>query len=731
MRLRSLIAVAATVVCAPAAFCQSWGISQVASSPPPPPDQLYFFSDYGTSFIQGPDGRLYAAFTVAGNDSDTAYLFNMQAGAANFNVLNTSNATSAPPYYPLLAGADGNYYAVAASSGEVYQFTSSGVATDLGKDGGIGPLLQTSDGALYGVGVSTGGTSYIYKLVLPNSYSTLYTFPSGQQPSSLLVAADGNFYGTTKGGGTYSDGTIFRVTPAGVGTTIYSFSGTSDGKAPTSLMQASDGNFYGLTAGSVFQYQASGALVTLHTFNGYPPIGPLFEAGDKNLYGDTAYTNGTPEKVFRVTFAGAYSEPISAVPSATYPVSSLVQANDGNFYLSVAGTQYGGVGEIVPTSAVPPPVQISSSAGTASVTAGTPVTITWNAVNLPAGSTQPCFASGGWSGWYPVSGTAQVTPTESGVATYALTCNGVESNAVNVSVTSPQQKATSTALAVGAQPVVIGSSLTLTATVSPTSGSPVPTGTVSFYSGTTLVGSGALNGSGVATVVKQTSGLPAGTYPVYAVYGGDSDNANSRSTAANVILKNASNVLLYASGSVVQQGQSETLSTLVTGSNPTGTVTFSSGGQTIGSAAVSESGSATLSVAQVEVPIGIYAVIATYSGDAANVSSTSKPVSVQVKATPHVVLSAAPNPVQQGQTVTLAVSVSATQSGNPTPTGNVTLMSGGTVLANLSLNSSGTASLEAPTVNYGAGSYPLTATYQGDGNYAAGTSSTVTVTITP
>jgi uncharacterized repeat protein (TIGR03803 family) len=93
-----------------------------------------------------------------------------------------------------------------------------------------------------------GGT--IFKLTAFGILTTLHSFGAmndGDMPSSLMIAGDGNFYGTTTSGGAGGIGTLFRVTPAGSESVLYSFTG-SNGTGPTSLILASDGNFYGLTS---------------------------------------------------------------------------------------------------------------------------------------------------------------------------------------------------------------------------------------------------------------------------------------------------------------------------------------------------------------------------------------------------------------------------------------------------------------------------------------------------
>jgi uncharacterized repeat protein (TIGR03803 family) len=104
--------------------------------------------------------------------------------------------------------------------------------------------------------------------------STLANFSgsNGATPTAPLIqATDTNFYGTTSQGGAYQSGTIFKMTPSGTLTTLYSFCASGgqcpDGYQPNAgLMQATDGNFYGTTSdggahqagGTVFKITPSG-----------------------------------------------------------------------------------------------------------------------------------------------------------------------------------------------------------------------------------------------------------------------------------------------------------------------------------------------------------------------------------------------------------------------------------------------------------------------------------------
>jgi len=187
-------------------------------------------------------------------------------------------------------------------------------------------------------------------------------FPSDGADSraKLVQGGDGNFYGTTYGGGMNNNGTVFRISPGGSYTSLYSFVGspTGGGHPQAGLVQGSDSNFYGTTylggsvnSGTVFRISPSGTYTTLYSFVGYPtdgngPLGELVQGTDANFYG-TTYYGGTNScscgTVFRIspsgTYTSLYSFGSSAIDGAS-PEAGLVQGSDGNFYgtTSVGGT---------------------------------------------------------------------------------------------------------------------------------------------------------------------------------------------------------------------------------------------------------------------------------------------------------------------------------------------------------------------------------------------------------
>src|SRR6185503_8995580 len=133
----------------------------------------------------------------------------------------------------------------------------------------------------------------------------------GTVTASLVQGPDGNFYGTTAQGGPRGSGTVFRVTPAGVLTTL-----VSDQANPAAgLIVGNDGLLYGMTTaggaggfGTVFKLTTSGVLTNFAVFNGAnarSPLTGLVLAGDGNFYGASqgGGTNGFGA-VFRVTPGG-------------------------------------------------------------------------------------------------------------------------------------------------------------------------------------------------------------------------------------------------------------------------------------------------------------------------------------------------------------------------------------------------------------------------------------------
>ena len=284
------------------------------------------------------------------------------------------------------------YQGGAGGNGSVFRISPSGSFTNFysftgGADGyyPLGGLVQGSDGNLY-------GTSYsdVFRISLSGSFTNLHSFSGSDGYNTyagLVQGSDGNFYGTAAQGGSNNNGAVFQISPSGSYTNLYLFSGyisgggDSDGEDPRgALVQGSDGNFYGTTAGgganfiydsgTVFRISTNGSYAILHSFtlftNDGEGIGPeagLVQGSDGNFYGTTpASTNGSDYgTLFRITPSGKLTTLYEFTGPAD-PYGALVQGSDGNFYGTTQEGGTNGVGSvfklIVPLN--PPANQISA-----------------------------------------------------------------------------------------------------------------------------------------------------------------------------------------------------------------------------------------------------------------------------------------------------------------------------------------------------------------------------------
>jgi uncharacterized repeat protein (TIGR03803 family) len=260
-------------------------------------------------------------------------------------------------------------------------------------------VIQASDGNFYGttVGGGANGGGSVFKLTPSGTLTTLYSFCSqancadGAEPvAGVIQASNGNFYGTTHIGGANQSaddgsggGTAFQLTPSGTLTTLHSFcsqANCADGKLPAAgLIQAGDGNFYGTTSGggangggTVFKLTPSGTLITIYSFcsigdpstgfclDGQVPQGGVTQGSDGNFYGATVW--GGPNfpspfgdgTVFQLTPSGSLTTLYSFCSVGTYPDCSdgfwpfarLIEGSDGNFYGAAGGGGAAGYGDI-------------------------------------------------------------------------------------------------------------------------------------------------------------------------------------------------------------------------------------------------------------------------------------------------------------------------------------------------------------------------------------------------
>jgi len=338
--------------------------------------------------VRSADGTFYGADfgTFNGGLSHGAILKLSQNGSlTSLYVFQAATPDEANPTV-LIAGADGNFYgataprAVGDLNGMIFKLTPTGTFTPIyhfqdGKGTHATTLVQGADGNFYGTaaGDSSGGffnhpasmhnPGIFFRLTPAGVFTVLYAFTGGADgslPNALVQGKDGNFYGSTFCGPESpanlfnGNGTIFKITAGGVLTTLYSFTGTSDGANPGNVIEGADGNLYGIadagTTRTVFKFTKAGQRSTvynLQTTNGTVSAG-LLASTDGNVYGTTK-DGGIPKagNIFRIDPAGQVttwafdgagtggqpSRPFEGAEHSLYGATALGGgSNDGTVY---------------------------------------------------------------------------------------------------------------------------------------------------------------------------------------------------------------------------------------------------------------------------------------------------------------------------------------------------------------------------------------------------------------
>jgi uncharacterized repeat protein (TIGR03803 family) len=349
--------------------------------------------------IQGTDGNLYGTTNGGGlgKDAGTVFFADLQG-----NVSTIMDFCSYPQnpgcnygYMPssgVIQGTDGDLYGVTYQAGGLYQLVpccnrstlnnihcSVYVCLNVLYDTYFAFGVPVEDGSnLFGT-ASYGGTGgfcsigngcgTIYRVSSNGKeITTLYDFCSepgcadGSFPSSSLVlAADGRFYGITYSGGVTGNGTIFKIRSSGSFTLLHTLANAEGSGAYGRLIQGTDGNFYGATptggangSGTVFKMTPKGTVTVLYNFCAQPNCADgngsyygLVQGNDGNLYGTTggggAYGGGT---VFQITPEGTYTVVHNFAGTDGSGPNGLMQHTNGTFY----GTTYSGGANLCGTS---------------------------------------------------------------------------------------------------------------------------------------------------------------------------------------------------------------------------------------------------------------------------------------------------------------------------------------------------------------------------------------------
>jgi hypothetical protein len=284
---------------------------------------------------------------------------------------------------------------------------------------------------------------------------------------------------------------------------------------------------------------------------------------------------------------------------------------------------------------------------------------------------------------------------------------------------------TSTSIVVTPNPAGAFQSITLSSTVLSANG--IPTGTVTFTANGKPLATAPLQANGSASTTVSTLG--AGTYSIVATYSADVNFEASSSSPTTEIVTGADSVVsLAASPNPSTIGQTVTFQATVRAAQgsaiPTGTITFTEGGNTLGSGTLDANGKASFGTSTLNV--GAHSITARYAGSG-NFNPSSSSVSEVVNVIPTtVVLSASPNPAATGQAVTILATVSSNSS---TPSGVITFFDGSAILGTATANATGQASLTTSALAIG--THVLTASYQAGPMFGGSTSNAVQESVLP
>ncbi|HLG99596.1 MAG TPA: choice-of-anchor tandem repeat GloVer-containing protein [Bryobacteraceae bacterium] len=357
--------------------------------------------------FQASDGNFYGT-TAVGGANGYGTVFQVTPAGVLTTLHNFSLGDGSMSYSGVIQGRDGNFYGTTSAGGAngqgtIFKITPDGAFTTLhsfaGSEGrGQFGLVQGVDGNFYGTtqGETGPGTGegIVFKMTPNGALTVLYsfTFEGGQAgvtgPSGLIQASDGNFYGTANSGQTSIWGMVFKITPSGALTVLHSFVGTDGAFPAAGVIQGSDGNLYGTTSGNaggygdvwgtIFKLSPSGTLTTLYSFangGGATPFNPMVEASDGNLYGTTIAGNGT---VFKLqvslpigTVSGGSSNRCLNV-AAVGNGASFTQAFAPGMLMSLFGT---GLSTGSPQTVTAAPLPQVSSSGTSVTINGIPAAL--------------------------------------------------------------------------------------------------------------------------------------------------------------------------------------------------------------------------------------------------------------------------------------------------------------------------------------------------------------------
>ena len=267
---------------------------------PPQNKNRFFYGDFFTSVVEGPDGFLYV-IARGSNNNPNPMVFKISKSGSHFQVV----LQEAP--YSLSVASDGNFYG--ADGNGIFRLSTSGIYTLLSAQGASGFNVngfnkQAKDGNFYGTCYPVAnGPQHVCRVTTSGAVTPIFQYPTGSNGLSpangiLTQGPDGLLYGVAVGGtGGTGFQVIFQLSTSGSFTELYQSNGCTPKTGCSRVMQASDGNLWiaNPPGESVYSITTGGALLQTVSFssqqNRYAHPQLLIQASSGILYGTTGEPN--------------------------------------------------------------------------------------------------------------------------------------------------------------------------------------------------------------------------------------------------------------------------------------------------------------------------------------------------------------------------------------------------------------------------------------------------------
>lgn len=303
-------------------------------------------------------------------------------------------------------------------------------------------IVDGEDGYLYGTTYATRANqlAIVYRVKKEDGeFQQLHRFNNtvdkdGFQPGSTLVLApDSNIYGTTRAGGQYGSGTVFRIVPSRIGSpsggfeSVFSFQGDEEGQAPGGLMLGLDGNLYGMAEGGS---QGEGLVFRLGVEHAKPMLKAFMASSPQVVLGapatlSTSTLSWSADNADACDASGDWSA--SNLPATGEAEVTPARTGENTYTLTCRNGSEPPVVRSLAITALPAVAITAFTVSAAEVVVGGSLQLDWSVANA-----ESCEASGDWSGTRAASGSETVALTAVREYRFTLVCLGGGGDTVSV-----------------------------------------------------------------------------------------------------------------------------------------------------------------------------------------------------------------------------------------------------------------------------------------------------------